>query len=296
MKVYTYKPEETPRSDWPSGLLRFTGAEDVSDPDAADAIVFPPAIYHFTRDQIRGLRYMKGREAKHVFFQCSDHDTTYGLPCLFIRCNLKEKHLRDDPRSIPWPWPVEDLGAISAVPEGGWKYDISFHGWNSCHIRKDAVDACSPRLGIRYDVRMYSDFYGYIETTPEGRRRRTEFLRSVRESRLVLAPRSIDGVFPYRFWEALSAARVPVLVCSRYNLPWKDKIDWERCTIRIPEERVEETGKIVRAFLDAHNDDVIAAMGAYGRKIWLSWMNPADWPELMTRAVEEALGLGRPAP
>lgn len=291
LKAYLYKESDLSIGNWPPGLLRLDPVQETPSPEEADVFVVPPGMHVFPRDQVRSLKYLSGREERHVLFHCSDFDTTYGLKCMFIQCNLKRKMLDVDVNSISWPWPVKNLVEISGAPEGGFKYDISFHGWMSGEVRRISIKSCTAQPGIRGDWAIYPDFYGYVErdNPQEAARRRSGFLKSVHESRLVLAPRSIDGVFPYRFWEGMSAGRVTIMVGSNYNLPWRDKIDWDRCIIQVPESEMARTGEVVKKFLSTHTDEQILEMGRYGREMWLRWMDPDKWAQLMTEAVVEKL-------
>ena len=292
IRAYTYKPEEAGLSGWPPGTLRLEGHEEVSEPSRADVFIYPATLMTIRDpDRLRALPHMSGRERRHVFFDVSDYDQVYRMECLFIRCNLKAFMRAADPNSIPWAWPVEDLGGLAGAPPGGWKYDVSFIGWESCGVRTQSIQSCQNEAGLKCHIRTYHEFYGYVERDrpSDARTRRAQFLESVRDSKIALSGRSIQGVFPYRFFEALSAARMPLLFCDGYNLPWEREIDWQKCALLYPESEAPNAGRIAREFLAKTSETEFVERTKYGREAWLRYLNRDKWPALMREAVEKKL-------
>jgi hypothetical protein len=121
-----------------------------------------------------------------------------------------------------------------------------------------------------------------------GRRRKALFVKSLAESKLVLAARG-GGLSCYRFFEAMSAGRVPVLFADDWELPHADMIDWQSCIIQIPERDAGKAGPILLDYLSRTNDDELAAMGCRCRQAWCAYLSPVVWPEQMERCVRERL-------
>lgn len=299
MKCYTYQVEkqELPGCHiLPSGILRLDNTIPTDNPDEADIFNFPVALMYYHTDaqvqQIRQLKYLdKGRAKRHVFFDVSDHDQVYGLECMFIRCNTKPRMKTIDPNTISWAWPVAPLADLAPVPEGGFKYDVSFHGWNNYAPRKYSADSCMFQGSLKCDIKQHVEFHGYFErdNPPEARIREAGYKKSLQESRISLCGRSIEHVFPYRFFEAMSAGRIPALFCTDYTLPWENKIDYEKCCLLYKEEQAPQAGELIRNFLDKTPDSEIIERGKYGLEMWTQWLNRDRWATLMTTAVEEKL-------
>lgn len=291
MRAYIYKPEDIGIGEWPSGQLRLDGFEPTESPENADVFVCPgPLLMSQNVAWLDRFPYMPGNEKRHVFFDCSDHDTIFlRRECILIRCNLKRFMLDAHPNSIPWAWPVEDFAECIEVPVGGFKYDVSFQGWLSTLTRTNSSNACRNNSELKSDIATYKDFCGYIYHEPEGVRRREEFRRSMRESRLALCPESIEGVFPYRFFEAMSAARVPVLVSSDYVFPFSDEIDYKSFCILVERRDAGNVDKIILDFLRNNNDERIVEMGMLARSSWQNFLNREDWPTTMAYAVRKKL-------
>ena len=280
----------------PSGPLRLDGTVEVATPREADVVVVPLPFRetdNLTPQLLQRIVSDLGIDERRITaFDCSDFnaDASRTNPgAMLIRCNLKSWMKQKMPRSIAWPWPVEDFSECIPVPEGGFKYDVSGHMWASSRTRTNACKNVTRTLGRRADIATYTDFTGYIYDTPEGVRRRREFRRSMRESRLALCPQSIPEVFPYRFWEAMSAGRVPVLLCDGCQFPWMNKVRYEDFSLIIPEAQAADSGSIIRDWLSKHDDACVTAMGRYARTCWEDWLDSRKWSTLWTVAIEERL-------
>lgn len=62
--------------------------------------------------------------------------------------------------------------------------------------------------------------------------RRTEFFNSVRGSRYIICPRG-DGNQSLRFYETLSAGRVPIIIDTKIKLPLEDRLNYSEITITL---------------------------------------------------------------
>lgn len=296
MHQYIYKPAEAGLDRWPPGELRLDGIPVTEDPNVADVFVCPGSLSGFLengvlrKERLSHLPHWAGNEARHAFLDVSDNFTrAIGLPCLFIRCDLRTWMWDDDPHSINVAWPVEDFAECVDLPEAGFTYDVSFHAWLSTDTRRISSQSCLDHLGLRCDMARYEDFTGYIYHEPEGVRRRAEFRRSMRESRVCLCPESIPGVFPYRFFEAMSAGRVPILIASDVVFPFDEEIPYDAFMLHIERQQAGSAGEIIAEFLRNTSDVELITMGLEARASWLRWLNAADWPKTMAYAVEKQL-------
>ena len=299
MRVYTLTEKDCRACGYTGVLdhsLRGLG-KAVASPKEADIVVLPIPVRDTTlpQDLLKAIvKYCGVDERRIVGYDCSDFDQDYSdshPKCLFIRCNTKGWMKRRMPRTIPWIWPVEDLKDCVAYPEGYPKYTIGFQGWiTSSNVRYNSVNSCIKEFGDKFDVQTYNDFYGYLKDgDPEQTRRRNEFKRSLRECLLQLCPSSINNVFPYRFYEAMSAGRVPVLFCTDFCLPWQNKIDWDSCIVTFPAEESQNAGRLIKNWLNHHSTEQIMEMGLKGRQAWETWLNRDKFDPLLKLAIEEAM-------
>ncbi len=299
MKQYIYKPADAGLTHWPPGELRLDGIEITNDPNSADVFVCPGNIRIFEGTpgsgkldihKLNRLPYFRGNESRHAFFDCSDNfKAAINLPIMFIRCDVRTWMLPHDPNTLPTPWPVEDFSECIYLPPGGFMADLSFHAWLSSDVRRQASAACIENPEIRCDTACYSNFFGHITDKAELDRRRLAFRASMQRSRMALCPESIPGVLPYRFFEAMSAGRVPLLVGSDYVLPFADEIDYSAFTIFCERDDAVNADKLVVKFCGQHNDKEIIEMGQLARAAWVKWLDTSRWAELHAYAVQKHL-------
>ncbi len=294
MNYYCYTAGECGLETLPPGELRLGGWLKVADPREADAFVVPCDIKHLTNEQIRALPYLAGNESRHALFCISDQPTrTLGFPGIFFRADANTGILAKDPTTIPWPWPVQDLGEWSHPPRLGFQYDVVFVGWNSTPLTQIVCDAVREHGRLKTFIQLNNEFYGTWETRRETAKLthyRDLFMRTLHDSRLSLCARSIAaGVVRYRFYEAMSMGRVPVHFNDNAALPFPSQIDWDHCSIRIPEAQAGEAGLILRAWLDTHSDAEILERGAYGRRMWEEYLDGSKWDSRFGWCVAERL-------
>lgn len=298
MKQFVYKSAAAGLASWPSGELRLEGIPVTENPQDADVFVVPGSLSAFKDglSVLDRLPHIAGRDDRLVCFDVSDNFVkALNRPWIILRCDARSWMLKDDPNTVQIGWPVEDYAECVALPPEGFKWDISFQGWLSSDARIDSSNACKNNPELKCDIEQYSDFTGYLhdratnQWNPEGIRRRAEFRRSMRESRVALCPESIPGVFPYRFFEAMSAGRVPLLVGSEFVFPFEQEISYSDFVLTCPRAEAASADKIVQGFVRSYSDGEIAEMGKLARQAWEAWLDSRNWPRLHAHAVKQQL-------
>ena len=295
-KVLTYTPLELRLADFANrGILRFDDAVEVTSPDEADFIICPISLWDLKNSggEIEKLPWMKGHSRKHVFFDVADNGETFpGIDSIFLRCYLTKDMQRANPRSLCVAWPTSSSGDYTApfpVPADGFKFDVSYRAWLSSDTRKQCAKSITETFGDRADTDYLSTFTGYCWQEEEGLRRRREFRRSMTESRLMICPSSIPGIFAYRFWEGMAAGRVSVLFCSNHVWPFEWEVDWKSCCFEFPAERAHEAGPICKEILATHDDKTLIEMGMRARAIFEKYVDDRIWPNIHRRLSEKAM-------
>lgn len=301
LRVYRVTKEELAQTGYTGPLdesLRFAGPVVYTDAANADVIIVPLSLRDgpndLNRNRLRALVQIIGQpQEKFAAFDCSDFEEVYPETpnAMFIRCNLKGWMRDIMPRSIPWAWPVEDFKDLMPLPEGGFKYDVSGHMWLSSNIREYACQSVKATFGATADIVTRKEFYGYIERDdkPRADQLKAAFKKSMQESRVSLCPRSIAEVFPYRFFEAMSAGRIPALFCDRYCLPWEKEIPYKDFCIMAGDQDAANAGPIIRNWLQGKSDAEILERGAYGQKWFQRYLTRDRWTELFQEAIEVQL-------
>lgn len=293
MKQYIYDSKVVGLAEWPSGTLRLEGVEVTDDPTQADVFTVPGALTSIfpTTKHLYRLPYFYGKEQRHVFFDVSDNEQLYDVPAIFLRCNVRTWYAQRDPNSVSMAWPVTDFKECVELPAGGFKYDITSHAWDSSETRKRAAESCQNMTELKSDIIRRDHFTGYVGTPghpmynqAEFDRRMVDYKRSLKESRIALCGESIPGVFPYRFFEAMSAGRVPFLVSSDYVFPFADEIPYDSFILKCRRDEASKAGEIAKEFLKL-GDDALIEKGRQARYWWEKLLNSADWPKIHAYAV-----------
>lgn len=236
---------------------------------------------------MKHLPYWKGNERRHVAYFCSDGPEPTGLPCIMFRQSFHQS--RKDANCVAWPYAVEDFCDLVTNNFDALEYDVSFVGSKaSSRSRIESFDSVVNTLDLVWfmdDSRMH---WGSIEHTEIGKQRKRMFVDSMRKSAMVLAARG-GGMSCYRFFEAISAGRVPVLLADDWELPHADLIDWDNIIVRIPECRAKDTGKILLEFLRRISNEELCEMGKAARAAWQEYLAPARWAAMMERCVRAKL-------
>jgi hypothetical protein len=142
-------------------------------------------------------------------------------------------------------------------------------------------------------IKRNAGFYGNMAWgTPEKAALRREFSQTMAGARLSLCHRSNPrGVMRYRFYEAMSMARVPVLFCDDAVLPLADRIDYSKCAVILAEADAANAGPILHDWLSSHTDEQILSMGLYGQTVWARWLDRSRWGDVVGQLVRERMGL-----
>lgn len=294
MKGYIYTPEELKLPQFSDGILRLC-VEQVHAPEEADIFICPEPLFKFTdKNAISRFPHYYNitspvaykRLAPHVFLDLSEHFTTYDVnDPIFISAALTKSRLESYPNSISWPWPVKDYSDC-LIPVGGFRHDVTFHGWLSCLARKVSVRACQRNPELKSDIATYPNFFGY-QSSDEMARRDGLYRRGMKSSRVVLTGESIPGVLPYRFFEAMSAGRCQVYIGRDFTLPFADRIDYHDFVSFLDLDAADEADHAVKDWITRYPDSVLVEKGQRARAAWEHWLQPDCWFNLMTLAVEE---------
>ena len=303
MRAYVYSDDELLRA-LPMSLEQIERArvnlpdsfDNCGWPDGADIFWIPVDLGHIeayhsgaqaVAQCLPRLQHWRGNEARHVGYFCSDGADPTGLPCIMFRQSFwKNNH---DANVVAWPYAVEDFGALVTSDFSTLQHDVCFVGQKTSHpCRVESFDSVYATHALDSYLNDSAMHWGSIEHTEIGKGRKRIFTEAMRDSALVLAARG-GGLSCYRFFEAMSAGRVAVLIADDVVLPHADLIAWDDCIIHIPQCRARQTGQFLLEFLRRISDDELAWMGQAARSAWVKYLAPAAWPTMMKKCVGEIL-------
>lgn len=145
------------------------------------------------------------------------------------------------------------------------RYLASFAGnYINDAVRWNTWDALKDRGGIRF---------------AEGLNIR-DYTLLMQESYIVLAPRGV-GVQSFRFYEAMQAGAVPLLISDVDSRPFKKWIDWDACSL------YRETHEGLYEFMTSIPLQELADMGKEAQRIWYEQLQYGKWCEYVIRELGE---------
>jgi len=142
----------------------------------------------------------------------------------------------------------------------------------SCSFTRRSTNLGPPMAGVEGDLAR--------------RAMRREYVGSVFGNLYSLCIRGA-GNWSYRFFEALSAGRIPVLIDTDCILPLESMIDWNRHICRIPVGRIGEAGRLLAEYHAAQVPAQLEAKQAANRALWQERLSPAAF---FPRALRELAG------
>ena len=229
---------------------------------------------------LKQLPYWENNGANHFFFMHSDNADPLGVDAVIFRqsCNRDRK----DSRTISFPARVDDFEVFAHDNFADLPYSISFVG----HVtprRNNAYQALSRREDVLLNG-IPVHWGAYVDTSL-GKKRREVFLYALRNAKMGFAPRG-GGQHSFRFFEIMSAGRVPVLMADTYERPFEDLIPYDDFSFKIPESNAGQLDIIVGKLLDVFSDETLQQKGWMARFYWDRYLREERWPEMVARYLE----------
>jgi hypothetical protein len=154
---------------------------------------------------------------------------------------------------------IENLdGPILELPENRTpQFLASFTGARSHPLREAIFGIQDPRFSVRHI--SFRDNPQYDAATAKSLAQRT-YIESMTDAKFVLCPRG-RATSSYRLYETMALGRAPVILADEWAAP--SGVDWEACSIRIPEAQIPHLPELLRPY-----EDRWAEMGAAARRAW----------------------------
>lgn len=180
------------------------------------------------------------------------------------------------PIQLPWrnrlrQGIITSLGLTPSGPQGYW-------------LRRDAMRRC---LKVREALRC-----SFLIThpndplpVPEQKRR---FLGNLFSSAYILCG-SGYGNYSYRFYESLSAGRIPVLIDSDVVLPFEERIPWQELIVRVPADQLQTTPERILAFHRRFTPQSFAAHQQRLRQLWEQVCTPLGFQQTLQTWLSEQI-------
>jgi hypothetical protein len=166
----------------------------------------------------------------------------------------------------------------------------SFMGTLSNHPLRERLSRIQDNDGTVRDTQRFSDVvrWGWGRAyADEGRTAFSEYAALLGRSSFVLCPRGI-GASSIRLFEALQVGRCPVIISDDWLPP--PFVDWDRCSLQVPEARINELPSILRDHASLSEE-----LGREARAVWERLFSPESQLSTLVRgclAVNEHVTTG----
>ncbi len=135
-------------------------------------------------------------------------------------------------------------------------------------FRRAAIASLRFHDTVRTNFIIRSSYSGHkntINMDPEIARR--EYRDNMLQSDLALCVKG-DGNFSYRFYEALSLGRIPLLINTDCVLPFADKIDYDAFILRVPFQDIAKLPERVGEWWKRLSDEGFVGMQKQAREVY----------------------------
>jgi hypothetical protein len=162
-------------------------------------------------------------------------------------------------------------------------------------VRRRAIKAFARSSRVQTDfVERANYFGGALRANFDAdvtARVREQFIGNIMDNDYTLCARGA-GNFSIRFYETLSAGRIPLLVNTRCALPFAGVIEWKRHCLIVEERDMASLPDRLADFHDALTPAAFEQMQKANRALWEEWLEPLAFTR---RAVEAAMSGRRAA-
>ncbi len=141
-------------------------------------------------------------------------------------------------------------------------------------IRRRGMAALEAHPGVRTAFIVRDRFFGGGGDDPEVKARvRREYYDNLVGSDYVLAARGFSN-FSFRFFEAMSVGRIPVLIDTDCVLPYDFLHDYRELCVVVPEAEIDRVGDHILRFHARFSPGGYRDLQARIRAFWEEWLSP----------------------
>jgi len=230
---------------WNDGLytrLRFDNQHQrVLKLEDCDVAVIP---FKYTRQDIRINEYCK-KAAAHgknvVTFYNDDDSDSFDIPnnLILFRTSAYRNHIKQNERILPVVVP-DHFPSHILLTDTVENRDIGFCGYNT-PSRAHILQRIEQMYNRTHFIKRQGFFAPELQTKVEAKK---VFYKNMLLCSFALCMRG-NGNFSYRFYEALSFGRIPVVIESNSTLPFQKLINWSNHIILIEERDIDNIDNII---------------------------------------------------
>ena len=147
------------------------------------------------------------------------------------------------------------------------------HHWphnDGIYLRKLAMSHLNASRRVETSFIVRDAYFGGNPTVMS--RVRAEYIRNILDSDYVLCVRG-GGNFSFRFFEAMSLGRTPVLIDTDCVLPFDFIHDYKNLCVIVPEDKVHQVDQRVAEFHACFDDHTYRLHQERVRSFWVEWLS-----------------------
>ena len=145
------------------------------------------------------------------------------------------------------------------------------------YLRREAMLALEASGLVRTEFIVRSQFFGGAVEQPmdaEARARiRSDFVSNLVDNDYALSARGY-GNFSFRFFEAMSVGRIPLLIDTDCVLPYEFLHDYRSLCVIVPEDEIRGIGRAVAGFHGRFSAGEYLDLQRRIREFWVEWLSP----------------------
>lgn len=274
----------------------------------ADLLLFPSAYLTDLENARRAAAAAHAVGRTCLFFDAGDTWTPFALDRgLLYRTSCDRRAMRANERAMPafvgdvieeaskLDVPNLDPAARGDRPTVGFVGYVGtpvsravalatgqLHKWRGLTLRDRTVRTLARSAEVRFDATARATFGGGAHADASRRKERLGFLRNLFANAYTLCLRG-KGNFSFRFYEVLSAARVPLFLDTRCVLPFADELDWRTLLAWCDESELPSIGTRAAAFHARFDEASFAAHQRRLRDVWESHCSPLGFVKQLAR-------------
>jgi hypothetical protein len=142
------------------------------------------------------------------------------------------------------------------------------------YLRRAAMEALSRCAAVRTEFIVRSQYFGGGLGDAELKSRvRREYIENLAGNDYALCARGY-GNFSFRFFEAMSLGRIPLLIDTECVLPYDFIHDYRDYCVIVPESRLRDIGQFVNEFHSGLSPAGYADLQLGIREFWVRYLSP----------------------
>jgi Exostosin family len=210
-------------------IVQSTCYKRVLNMEQAQFIIYENALQNIGEkgnDVLKEISATSPKNIKTLVFIIDDFEKkyTYYPNLILLRTSIQYSIKRENEILLPYLWDHQDinfnLSLASALPQIGFCGVVSKH-------RKKMISVFESSNKVKCNFIKQKEFWG---GNPHHKDVVEMFYNNLEQNQYILCNRG-RGNFSIRFYQTLAAGRVPVVVDTDVDLPFKNSIDWDEIII-----------------------------------------------------------------